>query len=103
MADAELICRVRLVDPIDSVLRFIHHAIMEPIGIYRAHNELTSLLRRAAMAEEVVIAHDREPIARLVALAPREVQRLGIDEGKYIVPDDFNNPITEDGLDVFGL
>jgi len=42
--------------------------------------ELTSLLRRAAMGDESIIAHDREPIARLLALAPRGIQRLGLDE-----------------------
>jgi len=76
---------------------------MEPVGIYRAQIELTSLLRRAAMGEEVIIAHDREPIARLLALAPHGTQRLGLDEGKYTVPEGFNDPITKDGSELFPL
>ncbi len=76
---------------------------MEPVGIYRANMELTSLLRRAAMGEEIIIAHDRDPIARLLALAPRGIQRLGLDEGKYSVPDGFNEPTTKDGSDLFPL
>jgi antitoxin (DNA-binding transcriptional repressor) of toxin-antitoxin stability system len=88
---------------IDSVGVVIHDGSMEPVGIHNAQIDLASLLRRAAMGEDVVIARGDEPIARIIRLAPPQTQRLGIDEGKYTVPDEFNQPITRDGLDVFGL
>jgi antitoxin (DNA-binding transcriptional repressor) of toxin-antitoxin stability system len=91
------------IGPIDSTGAFIHDGSMEPTGIHNAQIDLASPLRRAAVGEDVVIARGDEPIARIIRLAPPPTQRLGIDEGKYTVPDDFNQPITKDGLDVFGL
>ena len=92
-----------LIGPIDFMGAIVHYATMEPVGIRKAQIDLASLMRRAAMGEDVVIARGHEPIARVIRLAPPQTQRLGIDEGKFTVPDDFNDPITKDGLDVFGL
>ena len=91
------------IGPIDSAGAVIHDGSMEPVGIHNAQIDLASLMRRAAMGEDVVIARGHKPIARIIRLAPPQTQRLGIDEGTYTVPDNFNDPITKDGLDVFGL
>ena len=63
---------------------------MANVGIHQAKTHLSELLRRVAAGEEVVIMRGREPVARLVAATPPALQRrLGIDAGKYAVPDDF--------------
>ena len=95
--------RILHIGPIDSVGVVIHDGSMEPVGIHNAQIDLASLMRRAAMGEDVVIARGHKSIARIIRLAPPQAQRLGIDEGKFTVPDNFNDPITKDGLDVFGL
>ena len=89
--------------PIDSGAVFTDDATMKPIGVYDAHATLTQLIRRVAAGEEVVIGLRGGPMVRLLPVDPPRMQRLGIDEGGFIVPDDFNIPSTVDGLDPFGL
>ena len=53
--------------------------------------------RRVAAGEEIVIARRGTPIARIVPLTPSDTRQLGIDEGRVTVPDDFNQPIEDNG------
>jgi len=88
---------------IDSGLASVHDGHTKEIGINEAKTHFSRLLRRVAAGEEVVIARGGVPVARLVPVEPAEQRRLGIDAGKFTVPDNFNHPITEDSLDLFGL
>ena len=72
---------------------------MKYISIHETKNHLSRLLRRVAAGEEIVIARRGTPIARIVPLAPSDTRQLGIDESRITVPDDFNQPIEEDGRD----
>ncbi|MFV1962843.1 MAG: type II toxin-antitoxin system Phd/YefM family antitoxin [Acidimicrobiia bacterium] len=76
---------------------------MKSIGINEARTHFSRLMRRVAAGEEIVIARGTTPVARLVAVKPAEQRKLGIDAGKFTVPDNFNHPITEDSLGLFGL
>ena len=67
------------------------------VNVYEAKTKLSALLKRAARGEEILIARDGAPVARLVPVvggAPRS--RLGLDEGAFTVPDDFNAPLLDD-------
>jgi len=63
---------------------------MKAIGINVAMQHFTRLVRRVEAGEEVVIARSRVPVARLVPIVPLVQRRLGIDVGRFSVPDDFN-------------
>jgi len=73
---------------------------MRAIGIDEARSNFALLLRRAAAGEEVVISRGGTPIVCLIAITPHEPQRLGIDVGKFTVPDDFNHRAAKDRSDV---
>jgi len=73
---------------------------MRAIGIDEARSNFALLLRRVAAGEGVVIARGSTPIVRVVLIAPDHPQRLGIDTGKFTVPDDFNHPTTKDRSDI---
>jgi len=75
---------------------------MRTMGIDEARSNFALLLRRVAAGEDVVIARGSTPIVRVVLITPAHPQRLGIDEGKFTVPDDFNHPTTKDRSDVLG-
>jgi prevent-host-death family protein len=75
---------------------------MTSVGVHEAKTNLSELLRLAEAGEDVVICRGHAPVARLVAIHPRPVQRLGLDEGRYVVPDDFNEPLPDEVLDTFG-
>jgi prevent-host-death family protein len=72
------------------------------VGVHEAKTQLSELLRRVEAGEEVVICRGTVPVARLVPANQRLGQRLGLDEGGFEVPDDFDAPLPDDLLDAFG-
>jgi prevent-host-death family protein len=71
------------------------------VGVHEAKTRLSELLRLVDSGQEIEIARGGEPVAKLVPFRRREVRRLGIDRGVYIVPDDFDAPLPDDVLESF--
>ncbi len=44
---------------------------------------------------------DRTPVAKLVPITPPSKRRLGLDRGRFEVPDDFDAPLPDEILDAF--
>ena len=75
---------------------------MKQVNIHQAKTELSKLVERAESGEEIVIARAGKPVARLVAMTPRRSpRRLGLLDGKFKIPDDFNKPLPESILRAF--
>jgi len=91
------------IGPIDSTTSFAQDGTVNPYGIADAKIGFSRLLRRVATGEEVIIARGGTPVVRLLPVKPLDQQRFGIDAGKFTVPLNFKDPITEDGLDLFDL
>lgn len=76
------------------------------VSLQDAAEQLPQLVARASAGEEVVITDGGREVARLVA-SPAAAQKrtqprkLGILEGKYKVPDDFDAPLPEEVLRSF--
>jgi prevent-host-death family protein len=70
------------------------------VNVHEAKTHLSRLLERVAAGEEVTIAKSGKPVARLVPVHVGH-RRLGVDEGKMVVPDDFNEPLPDDVLSDF--
>ena len=76
------------------------------VNLYEAKTQLSSLVERVAMGEEIVIAKAGKPMARLVALAaePQQARKPGQNLlGITYIADDFDAPLPEDVLEDFGL
>jgi len=58
-------------------------------------------LTRVAAGEDVVITRSGRPVARLVPVERTGRRRLGIDRGRFVIPDDFDAPLPDDLLDAF--
>ena len=71
------------------------------VGVHEAKTHLSRLLERVAAGEEIVITRRGEEVARLVPPRPSDIRRLGVDRGRYTVPDDFDAPLPDDVLDAF--
>ena len=73
---------------------------MHRVSVHEAKAHLSRLLRWAAAGEEVVITRSGRPMVRLV---PIEEDRpvFGVDEGRFVVPDDFDAPLDEELLREF--
>jgi prevent-host-death family protein len=74
------------------------------INLYEAKTQLSHLVELAAAGEEIIIAKDGKPRARLVALKqPRLQRRPGLGRGKVWIADDFDEPLPADLLAAFGV
>ena len=65
------------------------------VGVHEAKTRLSELLRLVDDGQEVGIARGGTPVARLVPIRERRVPQLGLDEGVFTVPDDFDEPDHE--------
>ena len=75
---------------------------MKQVNIHEAKTELSKLVERAEAGEEIVIARAGKPAAKLVPMTKsRGRRRLGLLDGKYRVPDNFNAPLPESIIRAF--
>ncbi len=76
---------------------------METVNIHYCKTNLSRLLSRVELGEEIVISNRGIPIAKLVPFRTSLDRRssLGRDRGMFTVPDDFNAPLPEDILVAF--
>ena len=67
---------------------------MRAINVHEAKTQLSRLLQRVAAGEEITISNRGTPVALLVP-AKRSTGKgiLGIDEGRFKVPEDFDAPL----------
>lgn len=73
-----------------------------PVNIYDAKTQLSRLVDQALQGEDVVIARSGKPVARLTRLAPQpKKRRLGLLDGQFKIPDDFNAPLPADVVSAF--
>lgn len=72
------------------------------VNIHEAKTGLSKLVERVEAGEEIVIARAGTPVAKLVGLKPGRVRRrLGLLDGQFKIPDDFNRPLPESLLRAF--
>ena len=75
---------------------------MRTINIHAAKTHLSRLVDDAAAGEEIVIAKNGKPLARLVPLEAKPgKRRLGTLNGKYEIPDDFDTMFAEEIIEMF--
>lgn len=72
------------------------------INIYQAKKHLSRLADEAAQGADIIIARGGKPIARLCRLPPKAKKRkLGVLEGRFKIPQNFNAPLPGDALAAF--
>jgi prevent-host-death family protein len=72
------------------------------INLYEAKTNLSKLVDQAAMGEDVVIARNGKPVARITSLKPAKPKvKFGVLKGKLTVPADFDAPLPADILSAF--
>ena len=75
---------------------------MKKVNIYEAKTRLSQLVDEAASGHDVVIARAGRPIARLTRFSgSSRKRRLGILDGQFRIPDDFNRPLPAEVLRSF--
>jgi prevent-host-death family protein len=72
---------------------------MRTVNIHEAKTQFSKLIARVEAGEEIVIARDGQPVARVVAFHPPSAKRIaGRDRGLFSVPEDFDAPLPADVL-----
>jgi prevent-host-death family protein len=76
---------------------------METVNIHQAKTNLSRLLSRVELGEKIIISNRNIPIAKLVPFHISSNRRasLGMDRGRFIVPEDFDAPLPEEILAAF--
>lgn len=74
---------------------------MTEVSIHEAKTHLSRLIRRVATGEEIVIRRGDKPVARLVAYTAPASRQFGLDRGLFEVPDDFDEPLSDEVLQEF--
>lgn len=75
---------------------------MKKVNIYEAKTRLSQLVEAAAAGNDVVIAKAGRPVARLTRLEKKpSKRRLGLLDGRFRIPDDFNRPLPKDLVRAF--
>jgi prevent-host-death family protein len=71
------------------------------VNIHEAKTHLSKLIERVRLGEEIIIAKAGEPVARLVPEKPRKPRQPGSAKGKFVIHDEFYEPLPDDLLDLF--
>ncbi|HEV2738800.1 MAG TPA: type II toxin-antitoxin system prevent-host-death family antitoxin [Candidatus Elarobacter sp.] len=76
---------------------------MDTVDIVEAEAKLSLLVDSMDGGEELLIVRHGHPVAKLVRLENRPAERypnrgLGIDRGRFEVPDDFDDPLPPEIL-----
>ncbi len=76
---------------------------MTTVNMHEAKTHLSRYVEQAAAGEEIIIAKAGKPMARLVPLESKELppRKLGLLAGRLKVPDNFDDPLPDDILDLF--
>jgi len=74
---------------------------MPTVNVHDAKTHLSRLLARVERGEEIVIARNGEPVARLVPLAPHGERRPGAWKGRVSYGDDLADPLPAEIADAF--
>jgi prevent-host-death family protein len=74
---------------------------MPTYNMHDAKTHLSRLAERAAGGEEIVIARNGTPLARLVGMPARKKRQLGLAKGQIWISDDFDDPLPAEMQDAF--
>jgi len=66
------------------------------VNIHNAKTQFSELIERVVAGEEVIIAKDGKPVARLVPYSEKKLQRVpGSARGKVTIENNFDEPLSE--------
>lgn len=68
------------------------------VNVHEAKTQLSRLLERAHQGEEIIIAKNGRPYARLVAIEPTRPRQLGFLRGSFVVGPEFFEPLSDEDL-----
>jgi antitoxin (DNA-binding transcriptional repressor) of toxin-antitoxin stability system len=79
-----------------------NHAMLQ-VGVEEIQRDLTAYLQRVEAGETVVIIRAGQPVAEMKPAMPsaKTLRPFGLCSGEFMVPEDFDAPLSEDILNAF--
>jgi len=75
---------------------------MKQVNVHEAKTHLSRLIEEVETGEEIVVAKAGRPVAKLSPIRAKGRRRkLGLLDGKFRIPNDFNAPLPDEILDAF--
>ncbi len=74
---------------------------METVNVHEAKTHFSKLLDKVEGGEEIIVARAGKPVAKLVPIRKRGGVKLGLLEGQYTVPEDFDTAFEEEIIALF--
>ena len=71
---------------------------MTTVNVHEAKTNLSRLLAQVEAGEEVIIARNGKPVARLVSCKPKGKPKPGVLKGLIHIDDSFLDPLPEEEL-----
>ena len=71
---------------------------MPVVNVHQAKTHLSRLLAQVESGEEVIIARNGKPIARLAPIRKPSKRQPDVFKGKFVLPDSFFDPLPEEEL-----
>ncbi len=71
---------------------------MVTVNVHEAKTNLSRLLAQVEAGEDVVIARNGKPVARLVGVQKRGRPQPDVLKGKVVIPDSFFDPLPAEEL-----
>jgi prevent-host-death family protein len=72
------------------------------VNVHEAKTHLSRLLEEVEAGEEIILARAGKPVAMLSPLRDKARRRkLGVLDGRFTIPDDFNAPLPDGVLAAF--
>jgi prevent-host-death family protein len=72
------------------------------VNVYDAKTQFSQLLNRVEGGEEIVIARNGRPVARLIPLSSRPPRSPGLFRGQIVLGADFEDFSAQDESDWYG-
>ena len=71
---------------------------MTTVNVHEAKTNLSRLLKQVEAGEEIIIARNGKPVARLVPVREKRQPQPDVFKGKFVLPDSFFDPLPEEEL-----
>lgn len=75
--------------------------LVKGVNIHAAKTNFSKLIARVEHGEEILISRGGKPVAKLVPIEAPAKRKLGLMQGIFSVPHDFDAPLADDVVDSF--
>lgn len=76
---------------------------MTTVNVHEAKSQLSRLLAQVEAGEEVTIARNGKPVAKLVGCQPKAKRQFGTMKGLISIDERFFEPLPEEELELWGV